>query len=89
MINFPRVEIEWVDHAGDSNDWHSIEEAKEWMLSPYKHLGYLLKEHQDRYVIAFGVANEERDQCVGLMIIAKAQTVKVTYLEDTRDTPTE
>ena len=86
-MSYPIVEVEWVDHSEDSNQWGPIEEAKEWTLSPYKSVGYLIAEHEDRITLMSCVSSEGHDQGCGVMCLSRAMIKNITILkaEDTKE----
>ena len=74
------VEVEWLDHAGDSNTDKPIHEIIGWELMQYTTVGYLLEEYDDRIIVGFSIS--ENEAVSGVMVIAKKMIEKLRVIED-------
>lgn len=75
MKQFQRVEVIWEDVVSDAS-WRSIEDCMEEKGTICKTVGYLLKKHPDRIVLAHSMNDSDADSTV----IMRKYIHKVTRL---------
>ena len=74
------VEVEWLDHAGDSNTDKPIHEIIDWELMTYTTVGYLIAEYDDRVIVGFSIS--ENEAVSGVMVIARKMITKIREIEN-------
>ena len=74
------VEVEWLDHAGDSNTDKPIHEIIGWELMSYTTVGYLIAEYDDRVIVGFSIS--ENEAVSGVMVIARKMITKIREIEN-------
>ena len=74
------VEITWLDHnEAEGSTWMTVAEAAAKPLSTCTSIGYLIAEHDDRYVLSSSLVRGE-DTVARPLVIAKAAVLKVRNL---------
>ena len=76
-MNYPLVELEWVDSATLAG-WRAV--STEHPVVSCFTAGYLVSEHDDRYVVAAAIDGE--GECASVMVIPKVAVTKFTVLRE-------